>query len=213
MVDTESQSMKKSTEISTVKLTYDKTQTSSDKTSVDEKAQSVNSPGLEQDLSTNDITSETLTSELKTNLHTATMMSHLNTKVINRSSHYNKNKSEQEDKMTTETATEKTTISRNETSSPSVDVTGTRISTETTLESVTIMTAVKQQIVLNRNIRRQLRQRQRKQLYQGKEQFSSVDMTGTRISTETTPETTVEPVTINESVVKTKQNNMNRNIR
>ncbi|CAG2231497.1 unnamed protein product [Mytilus edulis] len=77
ILDTESQSLKESTEISTVKSTYDKTKTLSDKTSVEKK-------------------------------------------------HY---------------YDRKTTIPRNETRSPSVDVIGTRISTETTAESVTITEA------------------------------------------------------------------------
>ncbi|CAG2191687.1 PTPB [Mytilus edulis] len=191
MVDTESQSMKKSTEISTVKSTYDKTQTSSDKTSVDEKAQSVNSPGLEQDLSTNDITSETLTSELKINLRTATMMSHLNTKSLTEAAITTTNQSEQEDKITTETETDKTIISRNE--------------TKTTLESVTITEAAGKTTNRSKQEHKASTETKTEKTTISRKGSSSpsVDMTGTRISTETTPETTVEPVTINESVVKT----------
>ncbi|XP_052088427.1 uncharacterized protein LOC127725474 [Mytilus californianus] len=227
VLDVESQSVKVLTEITTVESTYDKIQNLSNETSVDKKVQSVTRVGFEQDLPTNDIRSETLTSELKENLHTgmtiitdsttdqpaskksliynvqgstfktkldvetttgtvpkhittikvdvssdsaspgydenkfttdrsqnesdvpesntyrvslstAPMMSHSNTKSLTEAVIKTTNQSEQEHKTLTETKTEKTTISRNGTSSQSVDLTRTRISIETTPESVII---------------------------------------------------------------------------
>ncbi|XP_076078308.1 receptor-type tyrosine-protein phosphatase eta-like isoform X1 [Mytilus galloprovincialis] len=203
MVDTENQSLKESTEISTVKSRYDKTQTISDKTSVDEKEQSVNSPGLEQDLPTNDITSETLTSELKTNLHTATMMSHSNTQSLTETAITTANQSEQEDKLTTETETEKTTISRNGSSSPSVDKTRTSKSTETTRESITITeAAVKTTKQSEQEDKTSTETKTDKTtILRNGSSSSSVDMTRTRLSTETTP----EPVTTTEAAIKTSK--------
>ncbi|XP_063404690.1 receptor-type tyrosine-protein phosphatase beta-like [Mytilus trossulus] len=213
-LDTDSQSLKEPTEISTVASTYDKTQTLSDKTSVDKKALPVNSLGLGQDLSTNDITSETLTSELKTNLHTATMMSHSNTKSLTETVITTTNQPEQEDKITTMTETDKTTISRNWSSSSSVDMTRTSISTETTPESVTITEAgVKTTKQHEQEDKTSTETKTDKTtVLRNGSSSPSVDKTRTSISKETTPES----VTLTEAAGKTtnrsEQEHMSTNI-
>ncbi|CAC5413558.1 unnamed protein product [Mytilus coruscus] len=144
--------------------------------------------------------SESNTHTKKVSLSTAPMMSHSNTKSLTKATIKTTNQSEQQHKTSTEKA-EITTISRNETSSPTVDMTRTRISTETTPEPVIITEAA-----INTTYQSE---QQHKMPTETKAEITtisrngtsspSVDITRTRISTETTP----EPVIITEAAIKT----------
>ncbi|CAC5375531.1 unnamed protein product [Mytilus coruscus] len=290
VLDVESQSVKVSTEITTVESTQDTMQKLSNESSVDTKVQSVTPVGLEQDLPTKDITSETLTRQLTEKLHTemsispkftnspsvnkkslignvhestyeldvettagivpkhitttivdgfsdseisgygnikfttdkgqsktdisesnthtkkvslstASMLSHPSTKSLTEAAIKTTIQSKQEHKMPTETKSEKTTTSRNGNSSPSVDITRTRISTETTPEPVIITEAAIKTTNQSEQEHKMPTETKSEKTTISRNGTSSpnVDITRTRISTETT----TESVIITEAAVKT----------
>ncbi|XP_071137869.1 receptor-type tyrosine-protein phosphatase eta-like [Mytilus edulis] len=142
-------------------------------------------------------------------LSTATMMSHSNTKSFTEAAIKTTKQSEQEDKMTTETKTDKTTISRNGSSSLGVDKTRTRISTKTTPEPVTITeAAVKTTKQSEQEDKTSTETKTDKStILRNGSSSSSVDMTRTRISTKTTPES----VTITKAAGKTTKQSEQEN--